>query len=422
MSTTIPSTKPLASKWGSRILLLIAALSLGSLYFGSFFGSETVKVDRRGVAFADSSHYYQLLKDHHYLVCLQQETPHNVEHRRKTLHHFDYLLVGDAVVRTARLAGASDIAAIWLVTPLLGALNFVLAFLLFRRAVGPALAWPGALMFALLPATWIYAAIPETWPLSGTAVLGILLMRDMPIPRWRLALLVAVFALNNFLLLLLIALLGDERETLRNRIAQLVRLGGLAIVTWLGMLALLGFTVSPDFLPYQFVDHTLRFKARMAENLSVFHPMRWAYNAVNGWIAPFVLNQHDLNFGRTAVLDSARAFPLGTLAVACFAVLAGHVLRFQFRECLAAVRKTGSWIAQVSGIGLYLALVFIATGLSLYYESFLYAGLFLPILILLLLRSLAGVRAGAAIMWIATAILALNAAQQIATYRGLLGV
>ena len=421
MSTTPEAHSP-GSPWGSRLLVLAVTAVLGVLYFATFYGSETVLTSRAGVAFADSSHYYQLLNDHHYLTCLETETPHNVEHRRKTLHHFDYLLFGDAVLRVGGLTGAADVTLIWLVTPLLGALNFFLAFLLFRRAAGPALAWPGALTFALVPGTWIYASVPETWPLSGTAVLAVLLLRDQPVARWKLALLIALFALNNFLLLLLVALLQDDRQTLRERIAQHVRLGALAIVTWLGLLALLGVVLSPDFLPYNFVDHTLRFKARMAENLSVFHPARWAYNAVNGWIAPFVLNQQYLNFGRTAVLDSARAFPLGTLAIACFAVLAFSVVRFQFREVVAGARATGSWIGQVSGTGLYLALVFISTGLALYYESFLYTALILPILLTLALRSLAGTRWGVAFMWIAAAIFAANAAQQILHYRAQLGV
>jgi hypothetical protein len=422
MSMTSPGTNPITSKWGSRTLLFIACLLLGALYYVSFYGSETVRVDRKGVAFADSSHYFQLLENHHHLKCLEQEKPHNVEHRRKTIHHFDYLLIGDVVVSAAKLAGASETQAIWLLSPLFGALKFLLAFLLFRRAVGPALAWPGALAFALLPASWIYAAIPETWPMTSVMFLTILVLRELPISRWWLALLVAVFALNNFLLLLLVALLGDDTKTWRSHIAQLVRLGAFAVFAWLAMLTVLGLTLSPDFLPYNFIDHTVRFKARMAENLSVIHPARWAYNGVNGWIAPFVLNQPDLNFGRMAVVDSARAFPLGTMAVVTFVVLAGIVLRHQYRTVMAGVRETGSWFAQMSGIGLYLIAIFLASGLSLYYESFLYSGLYVPILLLFTVRALAGMRYGVVIMWVAAVIFALNAAQQIATYRGQLGV
>src|ERR1700741_4732121 len=153
MSTTTPGTNS-ASSPGSRILVLCVAAILAVLFFSTFYGSEKLKVDRAGVAFADSRHYYELLKDHHFLQCLETDPPHNVEHRRKTLHHLDYLLVGDAVARVGGLAGVSQDALIFLVTPLLGALNFVLAFMLFRRAAGPALAWPGALTFALIPATW----------------------------------------------------------------------------------------------------------------------------------------------------------------------------------------------------------------------------------------------------------------------------
>ncbi len=135
-----------------------------------------------------------------------------------------------------------------------------------------------------------------------------------------------------------------------------------------------------------------------------------------------MLNQHDLNFGRTAVLDSARAFPLGTLAVACFALLALNVVRFLVRGVVAGARETGSWIGQISGVGLYLVLVFIATGLALYYESFLYAGLILPILVLFVLQSLAGWRHAVVAMWIVTGIFALNSAQQMLEFRRLTGL
>ena len=50
---------------------------------------------------------------------------------------------------------------------ILGAIGFLLAFALFRRHVDQSLALAGSLAFALLPVTWVYSAVPETWILHG---------------------------------------------------------------------------------------------------------------------------------------------------------------------------------------------------------------------------------------------------------------
>ena len=127
----------------------------------------------------------------------------------------------------------------------------------------------------------------------------------------------------------------------------------------------------------------MQFKARLGENLSIIHPGRWAYNGLNGWLAPFVLNQPHLNFGRHAVLDSALNIPLGTGAVVALAAVGTLVVRDQWKQITSQ-----RLIEQLPGTACYLGAVFVATGLALYYESFLYAALVVPLLLTYALTSL----------------------------------
>ena len=140
------------------------ALVLANVYYFSFYGSEVVETRRNSIAFADTGEYVALLRGHHYFTCLGTAHVDRVEHRRKTIHHVDYLILADLVVGVVTgVGGLDEVSAIWLPTPLLGAINFVLAFFCFRRECASELALPAALAYAVVPATWIYAAVPETW-------------------------------------------------------------------------------------------------------------------------------------------------------------------------------------------------------------------------------------------------------------------
>ena len=74
------------------------------------------------------------------------------------------------------------------------------------------------------------------------------------------------------------------------------------------------------------------------------------------------------------------------------------------------------------GTGAYLLAIFIAGGLALYYESFLYAQMIVPVLLLLLLRGLPSGRSGVVMMWAMASVWGLSSGQQILTYRVALGL
>jgi hypothetical protein len=367
-----------------------------------------------------------LLDNGHYLVCFK-EKPEGVhrEHRRKSVHHIGYLFVASAIIQIAKATGVFDgVEAIWLVSPLIGCINFLLAFKLFLTILPRRdLAWPSALMYALVPGTWTYASMPESWVLSGTAVLLVLNMRDRQIPRLMVGLLIGTLMLSNFLLLLLAALMYIRRDSEIARVVDIAVVILTALACWITLLLLLGLTLSPDFFPHRFFQLTIDFKNIFPENLKVYSPMRWLYNGTNLLVLPMILNQGELNFGRWALMDTGLKFPLGTLAVISLITLwAMGIMRIvgmvkHMPESAAELflgKKIGEWF--------YLFLVFAAAGMALYYESFIYSSMVCPILFTITLRGFPPSDRTRTGLWILALIWVLNAAQQMATFRRGIGL
>jgi hypothetical protein len=209
----------------------------------------------------------------------------------------------------------------------------------------------------------------------------------------------------------------------RERAVAALKAGITAITIWLALLSFLGAVVSQDFFPRRFVELTLKFKDGLPENLPLLHPGRWIYNAANGWVAPFVLNQRELNFGRYAVLDSARQLPLGALALLAFGCVAATTLWHHWiRAKSRPKRGNDQWLDSVSNQIIYLILIFLATGLAAYYEAFLYSQLIVPVLLVAVVSALSKQRLGSIMMWTVTLVLALNSIQQIHSFRTSVGL
>ena len=273
-----------------------------------------------------------------------------------------------------------------------------------------------------MPAIWIYASVPETWMYLWDGGARRATREGDPVRPWVAGLFIGLFALTNFLLLFLVLLVQNDRLSPRDRVIRVLRTAAVAGASWFGLLVFLGLVLSPDFLPHRFVMLTVQFKGRMAENLSVFHPARWAYTLVNGWLAPFVLNQPHLNFGRSAVIESAARFPLGTASAVLLAILAGRLVWTAASACLVRWRAGAPWSEQVSSEAVYLAMVFIAGGLALYYESFLYSPMTIPVLIGLAFRALPASGVAVALAWTTVIVWTLNTAQQLIVFRSALGL
>jgi hypothetical protein len=405
------------------VLGLLAAVACAALYWTSFRDAQLVRTRLNAVAHADSNHYLELLRDGHFLSCLSLgEAGVHAEHRRKTVHHVGYLAVASPIVGVGRRAGLAPDEAVWLVSPIIGALNVLLSVFVFVRArSGAARGWAAVVALALTPATWIYAAIPETWLLSGTAVLVVQLLRLRGAPAWQIGLAIGVAMLANLLLGLLALLAIAVEDSLRVGVRKVVVAGSVAAATWLGALCVLALVVSPLFWPTQFFGVTASFKEALPANLSPLHPARWIYCAVNLLWLPLVTNQPSLQFGRAAVVDSLRHLPLGTAAAALLAMLGVSAIATFARGLFRARPVLLDRDASLLGDAVYLAGVLLASGAAAYYESFLYSPMATAVLISLLTRGTRPGRLGTAMLWTAAIVWSLNAAQQVLMFRAQLG-
>lgn len=400
--------------WGLSLLI-------GGLYFLTLWGSDALLQKADALAFADTAHYVELLDGHLYRDCLADQSACTEEYRRKAVHHYSYMVLGGLFVSIAGLlSAASALPAIWSISPVLGALNFLLAYTLLSRESGRALALPGALAMALLPSIWIYSSIAETWILANTGVLLFLLMRRWRTPLWAIAIITAVFALNNFLLLALVLLLDRPEDPFLQRFQRMAMLGVSALLAWLLLLWGLGTWVAADFAPLEFLQVTAGFKEGMPENLGIAHPGRWIYSGFNGWLLPFVLNQSQVNFSYMAWFDSARNLPLGTLAVACQLGLLASIGRMLWTQWYPARDGSPPRWQRVAGPVIFLALMYVLETLALYYETFLYSPMIVSVVMWYALKSLHGYRRASAMTWLVAIILIANATQQLWVYRSLL--
>jgi len=165
---------------------------------------------------------------------------------------------------------------------------------------------------------------------------------------------------------------------------------------------------------------TVEFKEGLAARLPVLHPARWVYTGVNGWLLPFVLNQSDLNFGRHGLLDTAVNWPLGTASCAVLLVVLGVTLRYYGRVVLARGREECFSSASFPALGSFLALTFVATGLAIYFESFLYSPMVIPVLMVCAVRALTESKIPAWCFWVISIIWIANAGQQVQVFRAAL--
>ena len=416
MPGTTEAPKPLPA-W-----FVLVALACTGVYATTFAGRTPIWSRLNAVAFADSVDYVRLLDNGHYRACIAGAThPRQAEHQRKTIHHVLHLAVAETLARSlSALPGLDPPTAVWLVSPIVGGVNVLLAAAFFRRSISSSrLAWACALVFPFLPGTWVYASIPESWALSTTAVL---LIANLRVRRWPAILigpLIGVLALSNFLLLLTVPL-AVQADAPGRWLRELIVAGLTAVAAWVAALTVLGLTMSPAFFPLPFLVATFAFKSGFTENLPLLHPARWAYNGANVLALPFVLNQQVLNFGRMAILDSAMRLPLGTAAVAALGAAWLGALAEIMRRVRAASLAVTLRDASLDGELVYLALAFVATGVALYYESFLYATMMTPILLAVLARASERLGPPGWLVWTVVAVWVLNAAQQIATFRSLL--
>jgi len=142
------------------------------LYPLTFQDRPVIEQKNDSIMEADASDYLRLLLDSRWRRYLDSRSEAlQRSELRKVVHHVAYFPVAEGVSRALRLlaapfGGLSPRGAIFAVNGVLTALSIVLFTGLLRR-FGAGGSFAFVVLYACALATWVYAAVPDTWVLSG---------------------------------------------------------------------------------------------------------------------------------------------------------------------------------------------------------------------------------------------------------------
>jgi hypothetical protein len=422
---------PAARPW--RIALAATALALLFVVYGHSFNTFPILERRHSVlaeadaaAFAVLHTEFALTRHYGDEYRPSGRTSHDIAQKHKT-HHFLYFVVGgvlyEAIAGFRSLLGLDRHQALYEVTALLGVLNVILLGLLLRHFApsAPRVAWLA--LYAVALGTWIYHAIPESWPLSTTLALGFLLLAYQR--RWStpaLAGYLGLAMLNNFLLgtLGLILLLRElsEREW-RAAVSRTAVAAAIVVGTWLTALSL-GSLIEPGLRPDRFVAYTLWFKRHLAgQPLPLADPYVWASAFTNLFVNPVVSRQPDPVVPQEALLSTLRGGWQGPIAVAAYVALAATAAVGAWRTW----RATG-WPAilrdEAAHLAAFCAAFALFVSVTFFGGAFLYSMLVVPLVVVLGARYLPAARWAVGLLYATVAIVAVNNAMQIVEFRAAL--
>ncbi len=213
-------------------------------------------------------------------------------------------------------------------------------------------------LYAIAPATWIYGALPESWPLSGLMSVIVLILVTGRASPLVIGALTGLVMLNNPIagvLALLPLLVGGYslRDGLRNATVA----SSVALTVWAALLLVLAGS-DPMFRPDRLVGFLREFRTSIADNTNP-----WSLSAVrrsvqNVLVLPFVMSQPDNNvtvwtlgttwdfswLGRMAI----GAMLLLWLVIAAMAAKLAWRLR-NWRSCTVGDRNAGRLAIGLSG-------------------------------------------------------------------------
>ena len=408
------------------------------IYPLTFWDRPVIRQQVDAIMEADASDYVRLLLASRWRLFFDTpgETQLPKRELRKVVHHVAYFPVAEGLTRTLMLlatplGGLSPLGAIYAVNGVLTALNVVLFTLLLQRSgAGASLVF--VLLYACALSTWVYAAVPDTWVLSGTLVLLTLLAASAWPHRPGLvsagvALGVGLFMLNAFTLacltLVLVPRLARASTTLPELILRAVGACLLSFLGWTVALHVLGRS-QPAFAPLGFANDTLEFRSGFVGDFGPLSPLRWGFSFVQMFILSVIANQDRLNFSGLTIVRTAVNVPFGTMGVLLYlgvlAVLgwrlAGDVLHAVRRGC------TRAFLSQEHvGWALFVGAWYVVGTVSSYADVILYSPAVLPVFVLLMARYVGtATPAMRALSWGAAALVAINSVEQILRFRALL--
>jgi hypothetical protein len=427
---------PQPSRFG-RVWLLLPVVFL-ALYLVSFTGFAAIERTVSIVGEADAASYRILYRE--FELDTPAGNPFNLDGRtladvaqKHKLHHVGSAATGHAIYVLAapvyRLLGMPEGWAVYLPGALVGAINIVLLALLLRadNPNGNSVI-PFAVLYGVSLSPWLYAAVPDSWPLTAALFLAFLLLaRNERLPMFGLAMLLGFFMLNNMAIATLVGVLWlREWRAGPLSIRLLGRSAGALVVvlaTWLAGLTLLSL-FDAGFRPDHYWAFSRWFRDYMGATLPLTDPFVWKSVVTNLFVNGVTTNQPDPNMPQEAMLETLRSSRLGAAAIGALAGLLLTATVRLFTHALAAARN-GGLRAMLTDPGVFPALwclVMIVVTVAIYYGGgFTYAALTTPMMAALLCRHLDLRRpVERALVWAAVAVIVINNLDQVRQFRAVL--
>jgi hypothetical protein len=424
------------SRFGPAWLLLPVAFL--ALYLVSFTGFPVIERAVSVVGEADAASYSILYRE--FELDTPIGNPFNLDGRsladvaqKHKLHHVVSAAAGHGIYVAAapvyRLLGMPDGWAVYLPGALVGALNIVLLALLLRgdNPHGNSVV-PFVVLYGVSLSPWLYAAVPDSWPLTTALFLGFLVLaRNERIPMFSLAALLGLFMLNNMAIAALVGVLWlREWRSAPVGVRLLARSAGALVVvlaTWLAGLTGLSF-FDPGFRPDHYWAFSRWFRDYMGATLPLTDPYVWKSVISNLLVNGVTTNQPDPNMPQEAMMATLRSSRLGAAAIVALAgLLLAATIRL-VRYALAAAREAGlrTALTDPAVFPALWCLVMIVVTVAIYYGGgFTYAALTTPMLAALLCRHLDLRRpVERVLVWAAVAVIVINNLDQVRQFRAAL--
>jgi hypothetical protein len=423
-----------ARSW--RLAAWFAALGAGAALWSWSFSSFP-GIDRKHsvLADADAANFKVLLEE--FRLDRKFGNEYNAQQRsvgdnaqKHKIHHLLYPLVGHPVYLAARAAwaglGFDATRAAYSVNAVITALNLVLLALLLRGPPArPGPIWPFLALYAFSLSTWLYASVPESWPLSGTIVLLFVLGLERGLPQLGLAALLGIGMLNNMTLLALLGLVwlrqlsaGEPPLRVAGRAAALL---AVAVGTWLGALWLLSF-FDPSLHPANLVRYTLWFKQFVSGGASALSLYAFK-SALSGlFLSSVTSRQPDPTVPQESALYTLQGGGLGALALVMVALLLLLLAVRAVQGARARQAADRNWLARLDDPELrplaWCAAMAVVTIVMYFAAGFLYSTTVVPLLALACRRNLDWQRrTDRAVVLVALLLVVVNNAMQVVEFR-----
>lgn len=384
-----------------------AAALTGLVFLWSWSFSSFPVIDRKHsvLADADAANFKLLLEE--FRLDRKFGNEYNAQHRsvgdnaqKHKIHHLLYPLIGHPVSLAARAAwaglGFDPTRAAYSVNAVITALNLLLLALLMRGPPGRRRpVWPYLALYAFSLSTWLYASVPESWPLSGTIVLLFILGLERNLPPLGLAALLGLGMLNNMTLLALLGLVwlrqlstGEPPARVAGRAAGLL---AVAVGTWLGALWLLSF-FDPSLHPVNVVRYTLWFKQFVSGGSSALSLYAFK-SALSGlFLSSITSLQPDPSVPQESALYTLQGGGVGALALVVVALLLLLLAVRAIQGAMARQAADRNWRARLDDPELrpfvWCGVMAVVTIVMYFGAGFLYSTTVVPLMALACYRNL----------------------------------